>query len=362
MPPARSLEAPFRQRGAPARAIALAACLACGSVGACGGGETGGDGRAATAVASACATLADAYVTRTRQCAPYAGSHARAAAFRAREVTLCEREASLVGVHYDAASILACANAVLAEPCNRSDTPVACLPTTGDLPIGASCVDDAQCVSGRCGVAAGTGCGICVQTLSVGEPCGASTTFPPCGAGAFCGPLSKCVLLGQARAYAHCSGDAECVAGTFCATSADAPLSGICAATGKAGDTCAIDQECTDGLTCFSGVCLPTSALGEPCEPSGALICGGGLACARAADGTDRCTPPTFVSIGAPCGGSVECDTGACVGVRTSGQCQAYLADGDVCGAGANQAPCDVGSSCVMGRCIPVDGAVCSTD
>jgi hypothetical protein len=152
---------------------------------------------------------------------------------------------------------------------------------------------------------------------------------PPCALGGRCATAGDCVS-------AHCEG-------------------GVCTACGP--DDCESGAYCDPG---GSGVCLPQSLAGEPCETAGACVtgfCVDGVCCGGACDGgCERCDAPETGGTCAPeevgtSDPSSGCGDDVC---GVSGACR--CADGTVNG---QETDVDCGGD-VCDRCV--DGSACVED
>ncbi|HOX43422.1 MAG TPA: hypothetical protein PK668_07485 [Myxococcota bacterium] len=192
------------------------------------------------------------------------------------------------------------------ESSECSDSPLP-LP---DRPLGANCLNDAECADGLCGVAifpyasedAAPGvCGACRDdaACAAGEVCGADPT--PVGFAAACGPAGRHVL-GE-----RCLVDGECATGVCCLS--------VCA------ECCPEIAPCADGGACLAAALpepLPAfSWLGMPaqCDP-------------REGEG----------AAGAVCLVDEDCQSGSCQG---SGPLRMCLFDSH---------PCETDADCPFGN------------
>lgn len=186
-----------------------------------------------------------------------------------------------------------------------------CLPTGGQLPNGAACQFDSQCISNFCNN------GIC------GYSCNAGYICPP---GTTCNTASgRCQFGGNLPLGASCSSNVQCQSG-LC-------WFGICTAR------CTFDSQCPQGYFCdpTTGTCTcATKPNGFPCTSSPQCqsgLCLNGVCTRRCVRSSD-------------CNFNQVCDNGVCV----NGQC-------------GSQNACPIGYNCVSNRCVFAglpDGSPCN--
>jgi hypothetical protein len=122
---------------------------------------------------------------------------------------------------------------------------------------------------------------------------------------------------------------------------------------------------CTAGYACIGApdadTCAVPPSAGQPCAPSG-----GGLVCSPPAWCSDGgCVPGA--GLGQRCSSAIPCASGFCVlaGGSPTGQCTAFAATGQLCGADNLHPHCDPSAllACVNGICAPLGGvgAPCGT-
>lgn len=219
---------------------------------------------------------------------------------------------------------------------------------SGELPAGATCSSDGECVAPlRC---MNFTCGL----IDEGGAC-MSQGF--CRAGAACrrpDPLEPgqwlLTTVGQCitgAAGLRCSTDAECATGLVCGFNR---WRGLCVAKAAAGAACEYANQCPKGFTCHGGACRPLVGPGDTCGATAA--CMSGSQCAAG-----RCSrlPRTPEPCAGTCNGAT-CVSGSCV--RTPGaSCLGAL---DACGersaclqgcttAVATAASCRTGEVCESG-------------
>jgi hypothetical protein len=188
---------------------------------------------------------------------------------------------------------------------------------------------------------------------------------------------------------AACAVDGQC-ASSHCGLAVNA-VCGTCSATSGAGGACNVDDDCQDGMTCQSSVCVTYGAENascdttHPCRPdlgckSGACTTpsAAGIACQSSAECDNLhgvfCDPLTMVcanvSFAAPnaaCG-LVDQQIVVCTGPGSlcgnetaptyTGACVPYAADGAACDA-TNGPLCNGGAVCAQGKCAIPDPAQC---
>lgn len=210
----------------------------------------------------------------------------------------------------DMGELLRCADQLREGDC-RLETYFAAIETCmgaikGTLEAGAECEQDFECVSGAC------------EMTACGEACCVGTC------------ASRDLPQGSS-----CVSDTDCAPGTYCASEGN-----LCTPLLPVGSRCNSASECEADLGCHAGVCRPSAAEGEPCEP-------GFFACDvlhdRCDDALARCVPASL--LGEPCSGSAL--GGDCVGTAW-------------CDRGRCQPLPSAGEPCVEGVCL--DSNVCDAD
>ncbi|MBI2390336.1 MAG: hypothetical protein HYV09_12170 [Deltaproteobacteria bacterium] len=263
--------------------------------------DAGSDGAAdapAITLEAACTTRADALCRDFAACAGLSLRrwYADEAACRAGARRLCVRDSALPGVVDPVPKVLACAAALVEEPCGvRGALPTLfCGParTRGALDEGAGCWFDEQCEGGLCahGIELPSpldlpSCGTCARAAAPGDPCSADRS-------AACDPISSTLR----------SSNLACD-----------PATKTCVARAAAGAPCPFPDACARGLACSGGVCVaPTARLGDACRPVGG--------CAEGFCNEGRCAPwseaygaiwPKLVGVGEECDDTRQCLAGA---------------------------------------------------
>ena len=176
---------------------------------------------------------------------------------------------------------------------------------------------------------------------------------------------------------ADCSTDVECKAGAFCRRGLSCP--GTCTARLAAGQTCAEDDDCEDGLGCSNArsVCAAPAQAGEACGGVVGSECAAGLNCTGADEDTGAAGTCKAISevFAADEGASCDLDRGAlckdglsCVasamGSGVTLRCGPRFGAGAACRFGV-PTPCPAGEYCnadittgqVDGRCIALPAA-----
>lgn len=287
------------------------------------------------------------------------------ARIRTRFEQVCRSQIALPGSGMTAAGLEACASALNASACEFPDGPPAECVFAGTLAGGAPCNEGFQCASGVCsntelitpgGTSGPTHCGTCLPAAAIGQVCAQGNSSAGCPSGAIClidpgqetasQPTYSCVALGQGDLGASCDDlSATCKTGLYCSAGqcaqlrsagescgegatlpgnpggCAAPLS--CVGTGSAtcsigttGSSCQSDVDCSPGLGCISGACLPVTwiASGQSCDGFsmrclvGSCSLGIGPTSRTSPDGgraTSLCS--TVTADGQPCSGT--CDT-----------------------------------------------------
>lgn len=250
-------------------------------------------------------------------------------------------------VRYDGARARQCVDATAAQSCDLTAhdahiAPAACTEMfTGTVAGGDSCSIDTECASGTCDLPTTcpeTGCctGACRPTQPPGKAGDACAKDRDCGDGLVCGQDTICHV--PAKADDPCRIDRECGDGLAC-VGASGTSPGTCHALPHVGEICP-DQRCAEAnVRCDDAsmfVCVPVGLPGDPCPTA--------TECAI----DTECDPVThmcraFPSLGMPCDGSCESDSFCLIpdGAAT-GTCTALL---------PNNAPCDGNQACVSGFC-----------
>lgn len=268
----------------------------------------------------------------------------------------------------------------------------------------AACLDAIEVATGPCELTPEYAIGsVCLLMISSEEKIGKSCTFPVCAHGkgscdknGICQPIptleesctgvcevpfvcrgGTCVSLGALES--PCAKDEQCLAPLKC-------RSQKCQALSPEDGACTKEEHCQAGLTCdgikcvstadpctgpeddcghmgaclgsTAKVCLPQSALGEPCDSHTA--CGEAAWCDR--DGSGKCE--ILPSVGEDCADGVYCGEG--LGCRfPDGPCEALPGKGAPCALGVlGPFLCADGLGCVGMICadLPGKGEECAID
>ncbi len=191
----------------------------------------------------------------------------------------------------------------------------------GPRPVGAGCLDAADCASSLCGESstggAASGFGVCLgcdatHACNVGETCGVGDALS-----ATLAVPTTCVPTGSRALAERCLGDAECASGKCSNASAALGTCSACEATSDCG--------------------------GAACGPAWSSELGFGIQ----VDGPSVCRPGEHAGItGGACGADADCASNHCAGTPYK-QCS----DGRPCETPAN---CPVGNGLAPGACTPV--------
>ncbi len=260
-------------------------------------------------------------------------------------------------VCFDDAAAAACLDALATLPCDEllHATLELCMRATRPrLAPGEACVDDRECIAGRC--VTGASCpGTCEALPAEGEAC---ADLLDCAPGLYC-------TSGTCRAPqpegAPCQAVVQCQAGLLCVDGSCAPglpegercapfecdetsycavAGNVCRARGGEGASCSEPEECLEGLVCSSRICRVARGPGDPC--SLASECPQAFGC----DGT--CVP--LPRVGEACDATLGCWEGDCI----DGTCTRRSA-GETCSSDADcEGYCDIdvvfGNECVDRR------------
>jgi len=228
-----------------------------------------------------------------------------------------------------AAQLEACAKAHQAQTCGTQTTPAECKLDSfaGTLAEGAGCYEDAQCQSLFCAIDVNSdvSCGKCAKRVADGEACSHATDV--CVIGDRCDATSgKCVKATEVTPVA-------------------------------AGGGCIVSLQCEAALGCINNKCAPRVGEGGAC-PNGDE-CEQALGCDATAS---KCTKRSLAKAGEACDGEVVlCETGNCntPNPATKGTCPTVIADGAACTATDGSQTCLELSTCIAGKCTPLDPTVC---
>ncbi len=344
----------WRRYSAATLASTTLVVLACGGTTTNGGGSGSGGGGPA---ASACDHYYDIlYATNCSSTAPPQSELTRV---RARFEKGCASLLALPGVGITASALDACASAVETSGCAGFVTD--CNFVLGTMASGASCVQDAQCQSGRCTLGSGASDGGASACGSCTPGCGGVT----CAAGTKCDYSTQmCLPVTRGGAGASCNGVAAlCNPDLVCNLA-----SHQCVAPGGVGTPCTTASDCSGSLACPPpkqsnvSTCQNPGPTGAPCYADG--DCAAGLGCSG---GGTNAAPPTCVALtwagpGQPCGDSVRCLVGQCnwsSQAETAGTCPAVIADGQPCDSMDNTKTCDTIAVCAGGKCELIGTNTC---
>lgn len=269
--------------------------------------STSTDGGSDGDLRSLCAHWYDARTDWFVRCGVPKRSDTRATALREKSVDYCVVLAQAPG-NQSKGGLEACAKKYEAskqcseEPCTTPPGSRA-----GDEP----CRDDSQCKSLVCNREFGNTCGVCDNTVGQGQKCDELS----CDPGLTCDDTNVCVPAVEGDVGEAC-GNSGCKWFLYC---------------GK-------DKKCAqapegEGTACPGGFCFFGFNCGED----------------------SKCHAFSYVGVGAACGVTKECEGGEC---GDDGKCVGPASDGAACG-GTN-GPCDVGSSCVSGKCAKENPSACN--
>jgi hypothetical protein len=219
-------------------------------------------------------------------------------------------------IHYDPDAAMACLLTVAAQQCVFGAAAPACATVfSGTLGDGSRCIVNNECTSRRCGgYPAGGGC------------CAVGTCLPR-------------VAPGQS-----CTVDDYCTDGFYCGESAVGPAS-TCRPLLMEGQPCATQIECDSSLRCdrVSGTCVSYSPLGAVCTA-------GVPTCDRIIGYCDSGTCQLWRDVGQPCQAVAGDPSGTCVRYAAckDGTCALLPGLGESCSAPAGG---DAASACRAGTC-----------
>jgi hypothetical protein len=300
-----------------------------------------GSGGSSVSLATACTDLATSQCGMQQSCDPrgFEVAFADLASCVARLQLPCPIIASAPGSGYSAGSIESCATAMASTSCAdflNNVGPTACR-IRGSLPLGAPCVDDAQCagvdnfcsMNGRCGV---------------------------------CAPRKPLTDVNDPFAFGSCARNEGCQDSLVCTLS-------LCAQPLPAGATCDLTHPCQWPSACVGTTCGPaTLGAGAPCDlyasgcdPNQRLVC--------ADEDIDVCIQIPAVHRGEVCGlmGNLvtQCLDGMICDVLSGdylGTCQPPLADGAPCDDAATVYDrCQPPASCTDGFCNLIEPLACTS-
>lgn len=169
----------------------------------------------------------------------------------------------------------------------------------------------------------------------------------------------EAALAGTVAAGGDCELDAECSGSMICEIADQCP--GTCVERYGAGEVCAENDECADGLVCSNATmrCIAPVGDGEACGGGIEPDCDGGFLCVGEDEGNAQpgtCTPLDEVvqhGVGEPCSPSVGelCEEGlSCVleSLLLTFTCKSIPASGGECGIGFPE-HCPAGEYCPLG-------------
>ena len=313
-------------------------------------GRTGGSGPTA---AAACEAYATAFCQKRDQCQDMAATRAFGTldACVSREVLRCTAALAAPGTGATPETTETCASALPAAECSvwLSSKPTVCPIQNGTRDTGASCVFNAQCVTGYCASPEHAACGACAALPVEGDDC---TSTGACGPSALkCDATSnKCIAVVATGAV--CDATHACGSGLVCV--GDDPM------TNTAG-------LCQPEATTVGAVCDPKHSTGVSCDHNVGVTC----------DKTSKlCVAITDAGLGATCGldkmtsAFAECTGGTTCetiknGNMTTSTCVNAAADNAACDTEAGP-PCLGPARCVVaagsttaGTCLIADASTC---
>jgi hypothetical protein len=312
-----------------------------GLIAGCSALACSGSSGSSVSATQAATDVANAFCARIDACASYAlqllASDVATCGSRASSIFSTGIEASSSGWTPSAAE--ACAQAIPKASCDDvldHNLPSACVPPAGQLATGATCGDNAQCMSGYCNLGPGGKCGTCAGGLgSAGAPC-----------------------------YR----DDDCVLGTKCVAkdvTVTPEVQGKCTAPGTSGATCDALHPCASSLACKNGTCSPPDAASASCVAGTYDGLAGDYCKLANMATTGTCTKLTLASPGQPCGnvggvGTLCTGGGVCHRATGSimGTCIPPASDFAACDA-TNGPGCMLGAACIGKVCTRPSPATC---
>lgn len=165
------------------------------------------------------------------------------------------------------------------------------------------------------------------------------------GTGATADAMTKCAATFASKPCGAMFSDPACQAAPGKLPDNSPCLSSEQCASGRCPQTYAVGDGgiVTSVSTC--GVCTPTIAVGDACDPQGAVQCISGVLWCRA----NVCMAVVLGDLTADCANGLDCKSGACNG----GECYAPASVGGVCKPGEE---CVGGATCVDGTCTALVG------
>ena len=285
-----------------------------------------GGGGGTTTVGDACTKYAANYCAQFESCAPglnwILGVTNMAECVYVIEQS-CLAAAASAHSGFTVSVISACANATTAAGCDGvlGSSPRACQPRGGTLALGAACLNDWQCSTGRCSENA-LMCGVCAVALQEGAACD--------------------------------PGDDQCAPNLVCGSGSVDSGQAVCQRFAQLGDACGV---CPIGSHCAPDTqrCIVAPKLGESCDPSVYIVCD--PQDAALCDGTTATciAAPMVVQPGASCDDNTRCAGGCVTQADGSRLCQPYVDIGQSCDP--VEKICGVGLACDQGVCGTCDTA-----
>ena len=258
----------------------------------------------------ACADFANSACERSLDCSSPTGTATPSDVATCVRISTahCTRRALAKRPVAPASALSACAAAIRSMTCDEYGAQNGC-PYPGPLADGDPCLNPDECASGSCDLpgvnAASSLCGRCRAAPKEGDPC---TTG--------CGSAPDLLCYPDSTGAGHCGrmpGD---------------------------GEACG-NGPCQDGLICYQGRCVATTALpGDPCDPSAGVYCDTWRSdyCDPL---TSTCQRPASAGLGEPCGVLADRTYATCASsggyclyaspTDRTGTCTAFLADGAPC-------------------------------
>jgi len=225
--------------------------------------------------------------------------------------------------------------------CQAAKTPTggnvqACLVPVGSPDLCRFCTSGQDCSSGICLTDRNNRVNYC--SLS----CLADTQ---CGPGYVCYNQTYCVPAGTACPTPQCTGSAQCATGYAC-------ISGMCTATGNAGDRCDVSRYCATCTLCIGDeaeatcmACCGGNNQGGACNACASTSCAGGTTCLSLVNSQNQPIPDRVCVPGG---------SAACASCASNSDCQSGL----TCYAGRCHPPCNPGANntCSQKACYAIPG------
>lgn len=267
---------------------------------------------------SACAALADASCSKSREC--YGAELFPHDYCEQRYLTICQAYYGPDGGNAAPSAIQACAEATGAQSCADLGKPIDACIIAGSKAAGEPCSMGFECQSTACKKDIGKECGTCAAAApEPGDPCGDDPAI--------------------------CASS-----GLYCSST-----TAKCIASGGVGDPCSPTAPCSYAYRCGSdGKCALRLPEGSACDPSG-YDCAFGTMCNGV---TNKCEKYVVAHVGEPCGIDSATDTSRLCTMDTICQsdpgtsdlvCLAPAKEGDPCSEA--YPACELGASCHGGVC-----------